>query len=140
MLLVVFKYTQNKEVADYHTAGIFIPDMACFHCYSLNYESQFNESQWKYAVSSMKIPAVRESATSLLSFSIGCIGHPCLSPDRGWVSKNAYSITVQIALVRDADNVGCNKPVNLNQGSPDSDLSSLIRSAFIFFAFILSFW
>ena len=64
-----------REVADSGrpTACIFIRDTACFHCDSLNYESQFIESinyesqfiesQWKHAVS--RVPAVRESATSL---------------------------------------------------------------------------
>ena len=40
------------------------------HCDSLNYESKIIESQWKHAVSRMKKHAVRESATSLLSFVI----------------------------------------------------------------------
>ena len=31
-------------------------------------ESQFIESQWKQAVSRMKMPAVRDSASSLLCF------------------------------------------------------------------------
>ena len=34
-----------REDADSRTAGIFIRDTACFHCYLLNYESQFIESQ-----------------------------------------------------------------------------------------------
>ena len=29
----------------------------------MNYESQFIESQWKHAVSRMKMPAVRDSAS-----------------------------------------------------------------------------
>ena len=33
----------------------------------MNYESQFIESQWKHAVSHMKMPAVRDSASSLIS-------------------------------------------------------------------------
>ena len=33
----------------------------------MNYESQFIESQWKHAVSRMKMPAVRDSATCLIS-------------------------------------------------------------------------
>ena len=54
------------EDADSRTGGIFIRDMACFHCYSMNRDSQFSESQRKHAVSRMKIPPVRESASSLL--------------------------------------------------------------------------
>ena len=38
---------------------IFIRDPACFHCDSMNCESLFTESQWKHAVSRMKMPAVR---------------------------------------------------------------------------------
>ena len=32
----------------------------------MNYESQFIESQWKHAISHMKMPAVQDSATSLI--------------------------------------------------------------------------
>ena len=35
--------SSNREVADFHTAGIFIWDTSYFHCDSLNYESQFIE-------------------------------------------------------------------------------------------------
>ena len=42
----------------------FIRDTASFYCKSMNCNSQFSESQWKYGVSCMKIPAVRKSATS----------------------------------------------------------------------------
>ena len=34
-----------REVAESRTAGIFIRDTACFHCDSMNCDSQFNESQ-----------------------------------------------------------------------------------------------
>ena len=44
----------------------------CFHFSGLannreDYESQFIESQWKHAVSHMKMPAVQDSASSLIS-------------------------------------------------------------------------
>ena len=45
---------------------VFIRYTACFHCDLMNYESQFIESQWKHAVSCMKMLAVRDSASSLL--------------------------------------------------------------------------
>ena len=62
-------FGHNREVADSRTAGILYGiDTACFHCDSLNYETQFNKSKWKHAVSRIKKPAVRESATSLLMF------------------------------------------------------------------------
>ena len=56
----------SREVANSHTGGFFIRDTACFYCDSMNCDSQFSESQWKHAVSRMKLPAVREFATSLL--------------------------------------------------------------------------
>ena len=63
------------EVADSHTAGIFIQDTASFHRESMNYEPQFIESQWKYSVCRTKMPAVWESATSLLWDSLlTCFG------------------------------------------------------------------
>ena len=50
----------NREVADSRTLGIFIRDTLCFHCYSMNCDSKFSEFR-------MKMSAVRESPTSLLS-------------------------------------------------------------------------
>ena len=54
------------EDADSRTGGIFIRDTAYFHCYSMNCDSQFSESQRKHAVSRMNMPPVRESASSLM--------------------------------------------------------------------------
>ena len=60
------------EVGDSRTGGIFIRDTACFHCYSMNCDLKFSASQWKYAVSRMKMPAVRESATFLYELTKHC--------------------------------------------------------------------
>ena len=64
----------NREDADSRTAGIFMRDTACFHCDSMKGDSYFSESRWKHAVSRMKMPAVRESASSL--FLVDIHGRP----------------------------------------------------------------
>ena len=48
----------NREVADFRTAGIFIRDTACFNCYSVNYDI---ETLWKHAVYPYENPAIRDS-------------------------------------------------------------------------------
>ena len=57
--------------ADSRMGGIFIRDTACYHCFSMNCDS-FSESQRKHGVSRMKMPPVRESASSpvCLFFSV----------------------------------------------------------------------
>ena len=35
------------EIVHSRTAGTFMRDTVCFHCDSMNYESEFIESQWK---------------------------------------------------------------------------------------------
>ena len=60
----------NREIVDFRTAYIFIRDTAYFHYDSLNYGSHIIEQHWKHAVSRMKMHAVRESTTSLLSLNI----------------------------------------------------------------------
>ena len=40
----------RREVGNSRTTGIFIRETACFHCCSVNCNSLFSKSQWKFAV------------------------------------------------------------------------------------------
>ena len=82
---------------------IFIRDTACFHCDSMNYESQFIESQWKHAVSPMKMPAVRDSASSLIirthhQQSMFCSSVHCRSDIRFDKEKVACSFPISFTI------------------------------------------
>ena len=78
-----------------HTAGIFICDTSCFLCNSINCDSKFIESQWKYAVSHMKIPAVHDSVTSvLIKF------HPSHSESLQWLHKSDFLESLQNVIVK----------------------------------------
>ena len=47
---VVLEFRHNREVANSHMSGIFIWDMAYFHCDSLNYELHFINENMLYPV------------------------------------------------------------------------------------------
>ena len=82
-------YANIREDADFRTGGIFVRDTACFHCYSMNCDSQFRIRhisiviQWTVTHSSVNhkenMPhPVRESASSLLLLLLSLKSGMCL--------------------------------------------------------------
>ena len=43
--MVNVRNLDNREVADFRTAGIFIQSAACFHCYSIVSHSSVNHNE-----------------------------------------------------------------------------------------------